>query len=102
MLVLVQPTVIGKHTAAHSDLLVICSDRSCVSHRAEILGGVEAEATNVPQSADAAISVSRTGRLRAVFDYVEASTFSELPYLIHLGRKAIEMNRYYSLCSGCY
>src|SRR5215467_11932105 len=102
MLVLVQPTVIGKHTAPRSELPVVGSDRSCISHCAEILGGVEAEATNVPQGTDAVISVSRTGRLRAIFDDIEASTASEVPYFNHLGREPIEMDRYYCLCFSCY
>src|SRR6516164_1076742 len=102
VLVLVQPTVIGKHTAPCSELSVVGSDRSCISHCAEILGGVEAEATHVAQRTNAAISVSRTGRVGAIFDHIKASTSSQVAYFIHLGREAIEMNRNYSLCFSCY
>src|ERR1700687_293633 len=76
-----------------SNLRIVGRHRPAIAEATEELEGVEAEASGDPERPRHLVSISRTQRLRCVFDDVQIMLLGDLNHPVHVAHAAVEMNR---------
>src|SRR5580704_4652030 len=86
------PTVLAQAAYPHSELGIVCDDHAGIADRSEILCRIEAETSNVADTAEPAAVIVRARRLRTILDNAQSVATRYQRDRIHVGRLAIEMD----------
>lgn len=88
--------VIGDHSAALGQAGIVCEDGATVAIGTKIFPGVEAEAADIAERADALPANFRTMRLRGVFDHSQIKFTRQRVDRCHVAGVAIQVYDYQS------
>src|SRR5688500_7837547 len=93
MLVLCFCSPVTKHPDFSGEFRMVCCDQTAFSVRAEILAGIETEATQISHGSAALPFIFRAMRLGSIFDHRQAKPTRDFEDRIHVGWISIEMYR---------
>jgi hypothetical protein len=93
MVVFFNPSVVREHSCPDRPFVVAGDDRPAVSIGAQVLAGIETEATDIPDRTDSPAFVHGAMGLGRIFHNLQTVLRSDFQNGIHVGRLPVKVNR---------
>src|SRR5438067_9999106 len=91
-------TIIAEHDQPREQPFAVRDDRSAITVRAQILTGIETEATEAAERPHGTVSITSTVSLTRIFDDKKTAPSRGGENLLHVCRLTVEMDRYGRAC----